>query len=871
MRYRSIGVLAVLGAIAGCEAAPANRLPAAKFDAPAVRWSPAPAREGGALARGAHDEALYIADEDHAALRVVPLPIGSGAIETVALPGRPANVLPLSDRVLVTVRDPGLLLSLVRREGALVVAQRVALPGDSWGLAVTPDERSAIVTSAWTHRTSAIDLASGAVRWSLDVAREPRGVVVTADGRAYVTHLTGSAITRIDDLDGAAKATRVSLPAGRFSASAPAGLDASLAYAPALSPDGARLFVPRHALGGVGWHTQWFGRPVVDVLVTSDDSPLAPLRNEDKVTEPILERHEGEPQAPILQMTWTTQPRASRYRRSNDTLLVASEGGGWLTELDARALDPSLHPVYRYDLIHGDDSERCGAPSGVALSADETTAYVWCRTTGELAAVALVAPGFTSGPDASPRRPTYLAIAGDSSEVAKGRKLFYDARSDGKDDWKLSQGLACAGCHPDGRDDGHVWFGSELLGGEQDLAREYPRHTPTLAGRVGAVGPYGWEGGEGTLPERILTGFAMHSWSRGKSQTKRPDYATNHSGDRSSHAQQAAALALFLREGLVPPPIERRPLTAVERRGKTLFESSETRCGDCHDPADGYSNRSIVTLDVTSYGPARDTSAFRVPSLLFAGATAPYFHDGRFRSLGELVDGIGDGMGHTSQLSSEDRAALAGYLATIGSVRDEVAVPEMVAMPLPVPERIDTAAAPALARGASSFALDPPSETATPAPTRKEWDAAPEIRLARMTDGCRAWRVREWLRVQCIPGTRSARADGMGMFPPELESVHRVALIAGARDGVELQIESRTGYSGEGVAIFPVRRGDRRLVEIDRTIPLAWGWRCFEWEPEATFTLSEAWLPGERSPEIAVTRYDRHPSTGVTIIGTCGF
>ena len=78
----------------------------------------------------------------------------------VPMPGAPAQVLALADRVLVTVRDPGLLLRAPARRRATASSRsaRVALPADAWGVAVTPDEKTAIVTSAWTHQVSAVDL-----------------------------------------------------------------------------------------------------------------------------------------------------------------------------------------------------------------------------------------------------------------------------------------------------------------------------------------------------------------------------------------------------------------------------------------------------------------------------------------------------------------------------------------------------------------------------------------------------------------------------------------------------------------------------------------------------------------------------------------
>lgn len=520
----------LLALVVGCEQSPKGvvaRPQDAGVDASGgvvdeVAWRAVPDRRGGALVRGPHDEALYVADEDNARLRILPLPLGSGAVRSVVLPGRPAQVLALADRVLVTVRDPGGLLSYVRAsEGApleLSLAQRVALPADAWGLAVTPDERTALVTSAWTRRVSAVDLAAGEVRWTTAVEREPRGVVVTADGeRAYVTHLVGSAVTRIDDIRGSTpKVRRVELPPGRFSEpfattrSRNPRLDASLAYAAVLSPDGARLLVPRHALGGLGWEA-WFGRPVVDVLLTDDDSPLAPPRS--RYTDPKRVRVGMDGPGPLgdsvqLPKFWMVQPRAAIYRPSTATLLVASEGHGWLTELDARALDPSLHPFYRYELHRrGAGGDRSGAPSGVALAGDEQVAFVWCRTTGDVARVALKPLGFAAGPEGEPTAATFFAVAADPlpEPAATGRRLFYDARSDGKQNAGMSEGLACAGCHPEGRDDGHVWMkidSGAFRGGARaadDPWREAailtrletpggsPRQTPMLAGRVALV------------------------------------------------------------------------------------------------------------------------------------------------------------------------------------------------------------------------------------------------------------------------------------------------------------------------------------------------------------------------------------------------
>jgi cytochrome c peroxidase len=658
--------------------APAASAPVEPDAAAAVALTRPPVRAGGALARGAGEEALYLADEDHQALRRIPLPVRPGALgSTLALPGRPAQVLPLAGRVLVTVRDPGLLLVVAPDgQGALSESARVALPGDAWGVAVTPDERLALVTSAWTHQISAVDLASGRKLWSVDVAREPRGVVVTDGGdTAYVTHLVGAALTRLDGLSSPSpRAASVALPPAPLRAPHGVALPASLGYAAALSPDGARLFVARHALGALG-EESWFGGSTVDVLLTATDTPLAIPRRDGL---PFLRADRAPDGAdlavPGLPLSPFTQPRAIAYRARARTLLVASEGDGTVVELDALGVDPTRTVLRRYPLgparvALGPGDGTCGAPTGLALSADESTAWVWCRSTFHLATLPLdeIAPdGAPADPDA--KTAAVLARVADDPldpEAAMGRRLFYDAT-----DRLTSGGLACAGCHPDGRDDGHVWHEAKIntrdgtnlnfLGHEanapaQDGVRGVARRTPMLAGRVSARGPYGWRGESPTLPARVGASFSLHRWGGVPEHTD------------EERAARATRLAAFLRRGLVPPPGIGRPLDEQEERGRAVFASAEAGCAGCHVPATDHTDRVAYPMPRVPRRAGFDDEKgeYKTPSLRFVGGRPPYFHDGRAPSLRWIIDNNDDRMGKTNHLSAADRAALVAFLETL--------------------------------------------------------------------------------------------------------------------------------------------------------------------------------------------------------------
>jgi hypothetical protein len=623
--------------------------------------------EGSSIARTARGDALIIADEDHQVVRVMELPLNQGRPRhEIAVPGAPAQVLALADRVLVTVRDPGLLLVMKPEESRLVEVARVPVAADAWGVAVTPDEKTAIVTSAWTNTVTAVDLDGAKVRWSTPVAREPRGVAVKPDGSvAYVSHLVGAALTRLDLATGAP--SRVDLPAGPLRAPSGKALNAALGFAIAITGD--RLFAARHALGALGTQA-WFGASTVDVLLLAGETPLAPKRvaggpflradKEDRAEDLTL------PGGPLGSFT---QPRAMVKRGRTQSLLVAAEGLDAIVEVDALAVDPTSALMRTYAVGGAIDphlgiATTCGAPQGIALSADEETAYVLCRSTYDIAAVKL-------DPHAAafePAAPVVERFADDPLDTngATGRRLFYNAT-----DRVMSGGLACSGCHPEGRDDGHVWHearfntsdgtNQNFVGTAENLPAEdrvkgHARRTPLLVGRI-AAGPYGWHAESPDLRARLANGFGLHRWGG------LPRYQ-----QANLDARAAFLGAFLLRGGLTPPPREERPLTPEEQKGKDIFQSDATRCARCHVPESDYTDRTayplvkrVVPLDFD----ADPNPAFKTPSLKHLVGHPPYFHDGSAASIEELIERNANRMGQTAHLSSEERAALVAFLKTL--------------------------------------------------------------------------------------------------------------------------------------------------------------------------------------------------------------
>jgi cytochrome c peroxidase len=719
--------------------------------------------QGSAIARDLSSRYLAIADEDHTSLRVVTLPLKTdSAAKTLALPGPPAQLIHREGQLLVTIRNPSLLLAFATGGSSDPAtwkeSWRAKLPNDAWGLAVDAKQKSAYVSSAWGHHVSAVSLADGKIRWSLDVAREPRGLLVLGDD-LYVNHLVGREITRLSGVAGdKPELARHDLPPAPLRTPLNVEPSASLGYALAASPDGRRLFVPRHALGVLGeW--KWYGASTVDVFHTKTLKPVLGKprpRRATSVSKDVLGWTIQSPATKIkggptlMATSEARQPRHIVYRKKTDTLLVVSEGENVLMEMDALVPAPSAavlenysvgyeqRPVFEFPMYGG-------APSGIALSEDETTAWVYCRSTDDLVKVVLDserllprAPALSDEEKAKkneeakkkaeaekkakeeakkkkqaaakeppkPMSALQKMLARKSKEplmvrlvdakvhadpddpqvqlMQMGRATYFQAASE-----RIGQGVACASCHPDGRDDGFVWRevhfaplekdGDEgrrlasnpvvleathkwgLFRGGADYEMADPlggaRQTPMLAGRLESKGPYGWRAQSDTLPERVAHGFELH----------RTQHSKPHKFSKGETGYFSAAVAMFLRKGLRPPARDEHPLTEQEKQGQKLFMDANVGCGACHAPKTHYSDGAVypkIVKPTAGYTDEKNIN-FRTPSLAFVSGTPPYFHDGSRSTLENVIKYNMDRMGKTTQLSDDDRAALVAFLRTL--------------------------------------------------------------------------------------------------------------------------------------------------------------------------------------------------------------
>lgn len=337
--------------------------------------------------------------------------------------------------------------------------------------------------------------------------------------------------------------------------------------------------------------------------------------------------------------------------------------------------------------------------------------------------------------DSADLRFTKLLPATDA-ERDLGRRLFFDPRlsADGK--------TSCATCH----DPAKAW-GDGLARSPGRDGKALPRNTPSLLDLRDRT-LYFWDGRAARLSDQVLLPIQNHremgsgladALARVRAVPAYDRAFRAATGGPATAETVAATLTAFLETLATAPdsPFDRgrsdpEALSPAAKRGLVLF-AGRGRCLVCHEGPFFTDNR-FHALGLTP-GEVRDPGrwavaptpgsygAFRTPGLRNAGRTAPYMHDGRFKTLAQVVkfyDRGGDAPGsgpyplRPLHLTRGDRADLVAFLesldGTVPAVERPAPFPDGGAAPAPVPTADAT---PAVPRRAVSDRDEPP-----PAPAR---------------------------------------------------------------------------------------------------------------------------------------------------------
>ncbi|MDX2223024.1 MAG: cytochrome c peroxidase [Rhodospirillaceae bacterium] len=195
--------------------------------------------------------------------------------------------------------------------------------------------------------------------------------------------------------------------------------------------------------------------------------------------------------------------------------------------------------------------------------------------------------------------------APDPALVARGKALFEDPSLSG--DGKTS----CATCHPGSHTDNKSYVGLNVVPDGDPNGRS----TPTMWGAA-KRSVYAWAGTAPTMSGNIR-GIIVN---RMKGAEPAPEtlaalvaYIGTLEPPRSGHVDE---------DGL---PTDTAP--EAVKRGFELF-TGEGQCGTCHV---------MPTFDKPEVEDVGSGGTFKVPALWAVAQTAPYYHDGRYKTLEETA------------------------------------------------------------------------------------------------------------------------------------------------------------------------------------------------------------------------------------------
>lgn len=618
-------------------------------------------RQSGAVVLAKHGTKTlaYVADEDSNAIHTIDVD-SKEEIAKTKLDGQPSQVIILADgRVAATMKDKSTVAVLEPNadpKQPLTPLCTQAVDAEPASMAVTPDEKTLLVTSAWGGSMAALDTATMKPSFVVDLPREARAILVDDSGeRAFISHAVGAKLSVVDltedkhsirEIDmGVATASQFTAraterkrsgsqgyalvksetaPSGELSGelpnvvgkpTAPKPQQPKKPPPPQAGPEpetqpipAGRIFVPMVTVdpGDPNVRSQAYygesrnGVPKEAPMVTVIDAGA-----ERSMTRAVMSLGTPMTQECLL-------PRAAASRGSNGTLFVTCLGADTLLELDTRGADPIRLERRRWSMPAG--------PTGLALDDSGARAVVWSQFEGvativdlKTDRVDLVTVSYEPTPEA--RR------------LALGRQIFHTT-----DDLRIANdGVACASCHPEGRDDAFTWS-----------TPEGPRQTIMLAGRAPNTAPYGWQGKHGDLKQYLGNTFSRL-------------------GGSGIQGAELEALVSYLEKMPSPTQLAGHTTPLVDE-GRELFMDATLGCASCHVGGRGVDK---VTHDVGSRAIADTDNKFDTPSLLFVKGTGPYFHDGRYKTLDAMLGAQDSQMGHTLHLTARQRQSLEAYLKSL--------------------------------------------------------------------------------------------------------------------------------------------------------------------------------------------------------------
>lgn len=543
-----------------------------------------------ALALSKDGKILYVANADARQVAWVELPVGK-VTRRLDVPAEPTGLAlnPEGNRLIVTCAAPKSTVLVIDASSSRVVA-RIPAGHTAMGPAVSPDGKWLYVCNRFDNNVSVIDLLAGKEVVRVAATREPVAAAVTVDGKSVLVanqlpndradvYPLATSVTVLDARTH--KTTAIQLPHGSHSL-----------RDVCVSPDGKYAFATHilcnFELIPMRVDMGWMNSNVVTVI------DLAQRKIVNTVGLDELYLGAGNP--------WGVACTAD-----GKSICVAHAGTHELSVVPTAAVLGKLMQMFTSPQVGAlPEDSRTGSPlrriklpgkGPRALAVAGSKVYVAEYFSDTLAVVDLLA-----GDDADVGS-IALGPKPQLTVQRQGELLFHDATI------CYQHWQSCASCHPDGRAEVLNWdLMNDGVGNPKNtksmlLAHKTP---PSMA--------------EGVRPNAEA---AVRAGLENILFAERPE-------------AEAAAIDEYLKS-LTPVPspylVDGR-LSPAAQRGKKLFESPEVGCRSCHPPP-LYTDLKMHNVDSRSTSEFVDR--FDTPTLVEVWRTAPYLHDGRYKTVKDLL------------------------------------------------------------------------------------------------------------------------------------------------------------------------------------------------------------------------------------------
>jgi YVTN family beta-propeller protein len=524
---------------------------------------------------------------------------------------RPAalTLTPDGRRVLVTGTRSGDLIVLALDDGKLTRSGSVYLGFEPRGLAVSPDGQLVYVALTTAHQVAVVDLPTLAVRDRIAVGRWPRYLALSPDGRRLAVGVSGDGGVSVVDT-----AARKLLFQEEFS-----GLNFGQMHP---SADGQHVYFP--------WMV-YRHNPITPNNIRQGwvlASRIARVRLDQHARREAIAL---DPQGKAI-----ADPHGLALSPDEQWMVCAASGTHELLVYKLPGLPfqdyggpgDHIHPDLLKNAERFDRIPLGGRPMAVRFAKEGKQVFVANYLLNAVQVVELASKKVVRTID--------LGGAEQPALARKGEAIFYDGQR------SLDQWYSCHSCHYEGH--------TNAVAMDTRNDGRFGNFKTVLSLRnVTRTGPWFWHGWEKDLQSALRK--SMTDSMLGKEPTD----------------DDLLALAAFL-ETLTPPPNPNRDKdggrTEAARRGEQVFKSDKAGCIRCHS-GEHFTDGRIHEVGTR----ARDDryKGYNPPSLLGVYDRVQYLHDGRARTLEELLTGPHNPAKVTGrgELSAEELKDLLTYLRSL--------------------------------------------------------------------------------------------------------------------------------------------------------------------------------------------------------------